>query len=201
MKTKKKILNGNTGLLIKTIFNPVLLVSFVVILQSCSSSDPYPQDWGAVYDNDKKGDSVISGVYYCMGDCSQSNLSKYLLTDLIELPGLSEEDYSRYNIIIKLENKDKLVIILRRGTDTTYKTVFPDNNLDFSFTDDGLELKGRELKKSGDDISISTQSANIYLMKGENGSLIAMGKSQALGLMFFLPVYASKTVWFRFWGY
>jgi hypothetical protein len=179
----------------------VLFISFTMFY-SCSSSDPYPAEWGDVYDTQKHGDSVISGNYRINGEATAKSRGIFTITRLIELPGLSKITSDYDNISIKLVNDETLSIILRAKTDTIYKTIFPDNGLDFSLTDDGLKLNPR--KSSGGDpgfVLTLMSGGKLSLMKNTDGSLIVKANYNAVGLFFMIPVYGSTTGWYKFQEY
>jgi hypothetical protein len=178
----------------------VILFAFSVTLYSCSSSDPYPNDWGNVMDVQKHGDSIISGNYDIHGETTGKNNAIYTITRLIELPGLSEIQSDYDNIVIKLYKEDSLLILLRANSDTIFKTVFPGNGIDISVTEDGLEMDPVK-RKSGGDLGFVLplfSNSKLILMKGADSSLIVKSNGWGVGLFFMIPVYGSVTTWFKF---
>jgi hypothetical protein len=177
----------------------VALTIFSFTLYSCSSSDPYPDEWGYVMDVEKHGDSVISGNYGIQGNCTRSGSYNRSLARILELPGFFNVDSYIDNIVIKLYNEDSLLVLLKANSDTLYKTVFPGNGVSFSVTEDGLKMKTRK-NKGGDPGLILPlfSNDNVTLMKGTDSSLIARYNGWGVGLLMMIPVYGSVTRWYKF---
>jgi hypothetical protein len=185
---------------IKNFAKIIFLLPVFITLQSCSSSEPYPTQWGDVYDTQKHGDSIISGNYCITGECTGARNFECSITNLIELPELNTSSVFD-NIIINVINEDTLIIILRAKTDTVYRTVFPDNGAYFSFTDEGLKLDQR---KSRGDLGIYLpliSNGSATLMKSTEGSLIVKSNVSSFGLIIMIPAYGSSTNWYKFKQY
>jgi hypothetical protein len=183
----------------------IIIAVFSVVLYSCSSSSPYPDDWGYVFDTKKHGDSIVSGNYNIQGESPNKydtvhNIIVNNITDLIKLPGLSRIHSNFDNIIIKLINKESLSIILRAKTDTIYTTVFPDNGKSFSIIEDGLKMTMPK-QKAGSVLGYLSLShgGDVTLMKNTDGSLIARCQYRVSGLFYyFIPVFGSYNFWYKF---
>lgn len=193
------------ALILKTKFRNILkvlaffmLFALSVTLYSCSSSDPYPDEWGYVMDVREHGDTIISGIYDVNGSYSRKGKGKYNITSIIGIPGYTGVDSNIDNIVIKLFNEDSLLILLRANSDTIFKTVFPGNGADFSVTEDGLKMEPVK-KKGGDLVALPIFSnRKLILMKGADSSLIVKFNGWGVGLFFLLPVYGSVTRWYKF---
>ena len=183
----------------------IVVIVFSVVLYSCSCSDPYPSDWGYVFDTKKHGDSIVSGNYNINGESpvkydTLRHIIVNNITDLIELPGLSKMRCNYDNVIIRLINKESLSIILRANTDTIYTTVFPDNSKGFLMIEDGLKMSMPKQKSVSDMGLLSvSQGGAVTLMKNTDGSLIARCNYRVSGLLFyFIPISGSVTFWYKF---
>ena len=174
-----------------------VIINIALLLESCSSSEPYPQNWDSINDSKKYGDTTVNGTYSAYGNSSTRN-NLYTIADLIDLPHLENiGNFDNFSVVLK--NKNSLTIILRLQSETIYKTVFPENGYALDFNEDGPQLN-LHIQKSGDTGIILTISDNgdVTLMKCGDGSLIVRTHSYGFGFMIMIPIFGSATHWFKF---
>jgi hypothetical protein len=172
-----------------------LLITFctgVLILQGCSSSDPYPGEWN-ILPFDTAG-SGISGKYYNHG-INIYGVRKNISLENFILGYYGEIDFKFVKVTV--ENKQKITFKFYNDSNNFKNRTFRLIDEKMEFTEDGIEIKlDKEVRAEGQ--GSATTWSSLILNISKDGSLIACYDADSFGLLMMVPIYETCTRWFKF---
>ena len=163
-----------------------LIFYAILIVSSCTSTVPYPQNWPEITNEIVHDCKNFEGIY-------KNFNGKFYLSDLFGL----EEVILHKDQKIKLsdfESKNMIVKVLDTNNENKRFTISP-NYMDYTCDDGSINIKGK-LEFFIHSWIISSSSSLIKLNTAEDQSIIAniVHKSNTLAF-FILPIFSNNIEW------
>lgn len=181
--------------------SPVILVLMtVLVLSSCATSDPYPEDWSPVVTTDKGDCPALVGTFnngYSKSTQDGIRMKGGLIALLIGSPASAQADDALPVTWVSIEqpSADRLVVtgfnggeVVRRGERRLVRG---------SCSKKGLSISSEFEGVNAEDV-VGFLSASGTLRGTSNGDLAARIRSTFTGVALLVPTTSSATSWYRF---
>ena len=181
--------------------SPALLVLVsALVLSSCATTDPYPEEWPPIIEAEKGDCSALVGTFnngYSKSSSDAIPMEGGLIALLIgqATPAESQGAKPVTRVSIEQPSPDRLVVtglnfteLVRRGEKSLSGGSCSKKGLPVSGKFGGVNVENM----------VGFVSAKGYLTRAENGDLVARIRSTFTGIALVVPMTSSATSWYRF---
>ena len=176
------------------------VIASALVLASCATTDPYPEEWPPIVEAEKGDCSALIGTYnngYSKSTYDAITMKGGLIVMLIGPEERAESPGNKptTRVTIELPSSDRLVVqgfnfseLVRHGERRVSRT---------SCSGKGLAING-EFRGTNAENVLGFISASGRLQRAGNGDLVGRIRSTFTGIALFIPVSSSTTSWYRF---
>lgn len=177
-----------------------LVIASALVLASCATTDPYPEEWPPVVEAEKGDCSALIGTYnngYSKSTHDAITMKGGLIVMLIGPEKRAESPGNKpvTRVTIELPSSDRLVVqgfnfseLLRQGERRISRT---------SCSGKGLAINGKFSGTNAENV-LGFISASGHLQRAGNGDLVGRIRSTFTGIALLVPISSSTTSWYRF---
>ena len=178
----------------------VLILVSALVLVSCATTDPYPEEWPPIVEAEKGDCSGLIGTFnngYSKSSHDAITMTGGLIALLIGQASRGESEGARpvTRVTIEQPAPDRLVV-----TGLNFTELVRQGNR--SLSGGSCSRKGLPVSGKFGGVNVENMvgfiSASGYLKGAENGDLVARVRSTFTGIALVVPMTSSATSWYRF---
>ncbi|MGB5174488.1 MAG: hypothetical protein WBQ30_07075 [Thermoanaerobaculia bacterium] len=185
---------------VRSVNPPLLVLVSALVLSSCATTDPYPEEWPPIIEAEKGDCSAFIGTFdngYSASSHDAIPMKGGLIALLIGTakPAATSGAKTVTRVSIEQPSPNRLVIT---GLNFSEFVRQGDRSLSGgSCSKKGLPVSG---KFGGVNVEnmVGFVSAKGYLTRAESGDLVARIRSTFTGIALVVPMTSSATSWYRF---